>query len=116
MPARQLPCQNRRVIHLWLLSTFRDLAAGSGLPLHYVVLRPDEHAAPRRAIERRGTGALTDPGPVTPRSYCSCYSAGSARASVVLGIAVSSGVLMCRIGTGSGRLRPRLCIDMALRW
>jgi chloramphenicol 3-O-phosphotransferase len=52
------------IVGPWFLGPFRDVAATSGLPLHYVVLRPDEQTALRRAVERRGPGALTDPRPV----------------------------------------------------
>jgi predicted kinase len=52
------------IVGPWFLWPYRDVAAKSGLPLHYVVLRPDEQTALRRAVLRRGPGALTDPRPV----------------------------------------------------
>jgi chloramphenicol 3-O-phosphotransferase len=52
------------IVGPWFLGPFRDAAAKSGLPLHYIVLRPDEQTALRRAVQRRRAGALTDPRPV----------------------------------------------------
>ncbi|GAA2169049.1 AAA family ATPase [Actinomadura napierensis] len=51
------------VVGPWFLGPFRRAAAGAGVPLHYVVLRPDRDVVLARAAAR-GPGALTDPGPV----------------------------------------------------
>ncbi|WP_192809341.1 AAA family ATPase [Actinomadura montaniterrae] len=51
------------VIGPWFLGPFRRAAAGAGVPLHYVVLRPDRDTVLARATGR-GPGALTEPGPV----------------------------------------------------
>ncbi|WP_433154920.1 AAA family ATPase [Actinomadura nitritigenes] len=51
------------VVGPWFLRPFRDAAAGAGVPLHYVVLRPDRDTVLARATAR-GPGALTEPGPV----------------------------------------------------
>jgi hypothetical protein len=48
----------------WYLEPFRAAAAGSGVALHYVVLRPDEPTALQRATRRTTARALTDPEPV----------------------------------------------------
>lgn len=52
------------IVGPWFIGCFRAAAASSGLPLHYVVLRPDEPTALSRATGRRGSDALTDPGPI----------------------------------------------------
>jgi energy-coupling factor transporter ATP-binding protein EcfA2 len=56
------------IVGPWFLEPFRTAAAGADLPLHYVVLRPDEGATLSRAAARSDTGmgtpALTDSGPV----------------------------------------------------
>ena len=51
------------IIGPWFLDVFREVGRTSGLPLHYVVLRPDEATTVARAVER-GDLALTDPAPV----------------------------------------------------
>lgn len=51
------------VVGPWFIGEFRVAAAGTGVPLHYLILRPDEAAALRRALGR-GDGALTEPEPV----------------------------------------------------
>jgi energy-coupling factor transporter ATP-binding protein EcfA2 len=51
------------VVGPWFLDPFRRAAAGAGVPLHYVVLRPGRDTVLARATGR-GPGALTDPGPV----------------------------------------------------
>lgn len=51
------------VVGPWYIGEFRIAAAGSGIPLHYVILRPDEQTTLHRA-SGRGTDALTEPGPV----------------------------------------------------
>jgi predicted kinase len=52
------------IVGPWFIGPFRAAAASSGLPLHYVVLRPDEATVLSRATERRAGDALTDPGPI----------------------------------------------------
>lgn len=51
------------VVGPWFLDPFRRAAAHAGVPLHYVVLRPDRDTVLARATGR-GPGALTEPGPV----------------------------------------------------
>jgi AAA domain len=51
------------VVGPWFLAPFRDQASATGLPLHYVILRPDEATTLSRATGRTGQ-ALTDPEPV----------------------------------------------------
>ena len=51
------------IVGPWFLAPFRGQAGATGLPLHYVVLRPDEATALSRATGRTGQ-ALTDPEPV----------------------------------------------------
>lgn len=48
------------VVGPWFLGVFREARAATGVPLQYVVLRPDEATTVRRATSR-GTGALTEP-------------------------------------------------------
>lgn len=52
------------IVGPWFIGPFRAAAKASGLPLHYVVLRPDESTALSRATARRTDDALTDPGPI----------------------------------------------------
>ncbi|MFD9890579.1 AAA family ATPase [Amycolatopsis sp. NPDC059027] len=51
------------VVGPWFLDPFRAAAEQHGVPLHYVVLRPDEATTVHRA-SGRGTDELTDPEPV----------------------------------------------------
>lgn len=51
------------IIGPWFLDAFRTASAGSGIGLHYLVLRPDERTTLDRATARGGD-ALTDPDPV----------------------------------------------------
>ena len=51
------------VVGPWFIGPFRVAAAASGVQLHYVVLRPDQATALRRATAR-SAAALTDPEPV----------------------------------------------------
>jgi predicted kinase len=51
------------VVGPWFLPPYRAAAAATGVPLHYVVLRPDEGTTLHRAAAR-GADALVDPGPV----------------------------------------------------
>lgn len=51
------------VVGPWFLGPFRAAAAARGLPLDYVVLRPDEPTTLRRATGRAG-GSLVDPQPI----------------------------------------------------
>jgi hypothetical protein len=52
------------IVGPWFIGPFRGAAASSGLPFHYVVLRPAEATLLSRAIGRRTSDALTDPGPI----------------------------------------------------
>lgn len=52
------------IVGPWFIGPFRAAAKASGLPLHYVVLRPDESTALSRATARRTDDALTDPEPI----------------------------------------------------
>lgn len=47
----------------WFLDPFRAASTTFGIPLHYVVLRPDERTVLTRAAAR-GQEALTDPEPI----------------------------------------------------
>ena len=51
------------IVGPWFLAPFRERASGAGLPLHYVVLRPDLVTTLSRAAGRGGQ-ALTDTQPV----------------------------------------------------
>ena len=51
------------VIGPWFIGEFRITAAGSTVPLHYVIIRPDEQTTLSRAASR-GDGALIETGPV----------------------------------------------------
>lgn len=56
------------IVGPWFLEPFRSAAAGTGLALHYVVLRPDEATTVSRAVSRRqgsdGRPVLRAAGPV----------------------------------------------------
>jgi predicted kinase len=51
------------IVGPWFVQAFRDAATAHGLPLHYVVLRPDLATTLERATVR-GEGALTDAEPI----------------------------------------------------
>jgi len=51
------------VVGPWFIGEFRITAAGTGIALHYVIIRPDEQTTLCRAAGR-AEGALTEPGPV----------------------------------------------------
>jgi chloramphenicol 3-O-phosphotransferase len=51
------------IVGPWFIDVFRTASEARAIPLHYVILRPDEITALRRAAGR-GTDALTDPEPV----------------------------------------------------
>ena len=51
------------VVGPWFVPPFREAAQTTGIPLHYLVLRPDEPSTLRRATAR-GAGALVDPAPI----------------------------------------------------
>jgi predicted kinase len=51
------------VVGPWYVGVFLAAAANAGVPLHYVILRPDEATTLARAVAR-GDGALTEPEPV----------------------------------------------------
>src|SRR6185369_2505790 len=44
----------------WFLGPWRALSA-TGVDVHYVVLRPDEHTTLLRGVSRKSPGALVDP-------------------------------------------------------
>ncbi|WP_407565120.1 nucleoside/nucleotide kinase family protein [Streptomyces sp. 184] len=52
------------VVGPWFVDAYRAAARTAGVPLHYVVLRPDERTTLARATARTGPEALTDPEPV----------------------------------------------------
>lgn len=52
------------IIGPWFIDVFRTAAATRAIPLHYVILRPDQPTALRRAVSRDGN-ALTDPEPIS---------------------------------------------------
>jgi predicted kinase len=51
------------IVGPWFVQAFRDASADHGLPLHYVVLRPDMATTLERATAR-GDGALTEAEPI----------------------------------------------------
>ncbi|MCF2530917.1 AAA family ATPase [Yinghuangia soli] len=51
------------IVGPWFLDAFRETAAATDVPMHYVVLRPDQATTVHRATSR-GPGALTAPEPV----------------------------------------------------
>jgi predicted kinase len=51
------------VVGPWFIGAFKTARAGTGAPLHYVILRPDEDTTVARAVAR-GEDALTEPEPV----------------------------------------------------
>lgn len=51
------------IVGPWFLQPFRDASHTVGIPLHYLVLRPDEETTLHRATSR-SSDALTDPAPV----------------------------------------------------
>lgn len=51
------------IVGPWFLDPFRTASTTVGIPLHYVVLRPDERTVLARATTR-AQGALTDPEPI----------------------------------------------------
>jgi hypothetical protein len=51
------------IVGPWFISVFRTVATARAIPLHYVILRPDQASALRRA-RRRPSHSLTDPGPI----------------------------------------------------
>ena len=51
------------IIGPWFIDVFRTAATARAIPLHYVILRPDEATALRRAVSR-DDHALTDPEPI----------------------------------------------------
>ena len=51
------------VVGPWYIGEFRIAVAGTGIPLHYAIIRPDEETTVSRSAGR-GEGALTVSGPV----------------------------------------------------
>jgi len=51
------------IIGPWFIDVFRAAAATHSIPLHYVILLPDQATALHRAVSR-GDHALTDPEPI----------------------------------------------------
>ena len=51
------------IVGPWFIDVFRTAGQTYGIPLHYVVLRPDETTTLHRAT-RRGDDTLTDPDPI----------------------------------------------------
>jgi adenylate kinase family enzyme len=51
------------IVGPWFIDVFRTAAASRAVSLHYVILRPDQATALRRAVSRDGH-ALTDPEPI----------------------------------------------------
>jgi adenylate kinase family enzyme len=51
------------IVGPWFIDVFRAVAAVRMIPLHYVILRPDEATTLHRAVSRSGE-ALTDPEPI----------------------------------------------------
>jgi tRNA uridine 5-carbamoylmethylation protein Kti12 len=51
------------IVGPWFIDVFRTAAATRAIPLHYVILRPDQATTLRRATDRGGP-ALADPEPI----------------------------------------------------
>jgi hypothetical protein len=51
------------IVGPWFIDVFRAAATACSIPLHYVILRPDQATAVRRAVSRT-SHALTDPEPI----------------------------------------------------
>jgi adenylate kinase family enzyme len=51
------------IVGPWFIDVFRIAATARGIPLHYVILRPDQATALHRAVNRTDH-ALTDPEPI----------------------------------------------------
>jgi adenylate kinase family enzyme len=51
------------IVGPWFIGVFRATATARTIPLHYVILRPDQATVLRRAVSR-DTHALTDPEPI----------------------------------------------------
>ena len=51
------------IVGPWFIDVFRGTAATWAIPLHYVILRPDQATTLRRAVDRGGP-ALTDSEPI----------------------------------------------------
>jgi adenylate kinase family enzyme len=51
------------IVGPWFIDVFRAAATARATPLHYVILRPDQATALRRAVSR-ASHALTDPEPI----------------------------------------------------
>jgi len=51
------------IVGPWFIGVFRTVATARAIPLHYVIVRPDQATALRRA-RRRPSHALTNPGPI----------------------------------------------------
>ena len=52
------------IVGPWFVDLFRAAAEEHALPLHYVILRPDQRTTLERATSRTGDDALTDPEPI----------------------------------------------------
>ncbi len=69
MPCPPGPCRGGfqvicdGIVGPWFIDVFRIAATARGIPLHYVILRPDQATALRRAVNRTDP-ALTDPEPI----------------------------------------------------
>jgi energy-coupling factor transporter ATP-binding protein EcfA2 len=59
--AYQVVCDG--IVGPWFISVFRTVAVARAIPLRYVILRPDQATALRRA-RRRPSHTLTNPGPI----------------------------------------------------
>jgi predicted kinase len=57
----QVTCDG--IVGPWFIDVFRAAAASRAVPLHYIVLRPDQTTTLHRATNRTGD-ALTDPEPI----------------------------------------------------
>jgi hypothetical protein len=51
------------IVGPWFIDVFQAAATARAIPLHYVILRPDQATALRRAASR-DSHALTDPEPI----------------------------------------------------
>ncbi|WTW98772.1 AAA family ATPase [Streptomycetaceae bacterium NBC_01309] len=52
------------IVGPWFLGSYHEARKDAGIPMQYVVLRPDQDTTVHRATTRTGEGALTAPEPV----------------------------------------------------
>lgn len=101
------------IVGPWFIDVFRTLAADE-VPLHYIVLRPDESVAVDRAMSR-SSPALTDDGPVR-KMYAEFSALGTFEAFVLdtsrQTAEETSRLAIDRVAAGSHRITPRMVQPM----